>query len=339
MKNFLFFLISLFVGVGLFAWAISFIGWKSVKEAFLVFSGWQGMVILGLTFLAALVGNLRWREILKEKNISVSFFELLRSYLAGFSIMFLAPIILFGGEVFRGYALKERNGVTWQKGASSVLVDRILELTTNVFVIFLGIIIFFLSNGFPSKKLAAIFLGVPLFLGVAIFIFYFKAFKKESLVEFLLKLLGLKSFGRQNGILDIEKETLDFFKLNKKLLSKVFFLSFLRSGLMYLRTLFLISFLGVKIGWLSAVSILGFTYLALLVPIPAALGLHELIQASAFNYFGVGLASAAAFTMVIRGAELVVAFLGVFFLFRLGISILKTLLFKKLGLGNNNGHQ
>lgn len=337
MKNFLFFLISLVVGIGLFAWAISFIGWSAAREAFLVFSGWQVMVILGLTVLAALVGNWRWREILKEKNIPIPFLELFKSYLTGFSIMFLAPIVLFGGEIFRGYALRKRNGIGWQKGASSVFIDRILELTTNVLVIFLGIAIFFSTNGFPSNKLAMIFLSAPLLLGAAIFIFYLKAFKKESLINFFLRVLGLRSLPRQNGILSVERETFDFFKINKKTLPKVFILSLLRSGLTYIRTLFLISFLGVKIGWLSALSILGFNYMALLIPIPAALGSHELIQASAFNYFGVGLASAAAFTMIIRGTELIVAFAGIFFLFKMGIGILKGLLFKKFGLENGNG--
>ncbi|MBI4101442.1 MAG: flippase-like domain-containing protein [Candidatus Nealsonbacteria bacterium] len=337
MRNFLLFLFSLAAGIVLFYGIISFLGWSAVREAFLVFSGWQGMVILGLTFLAALVGNWRWREILKEKNVRISFGELLKSYLAGFAIMFLAPIIIFGGEVFRGYAVKEKNKVEWSKGASSVFIDRILEFTVNLLVIIVGILIFLSLNGLPSQKLSTIFLGVPIFLGGAIFTFYFKVFRKESLVNFFLRILGLRKLQEQNGIIEVEKEIIDFFKDNRKAVLKVFGLSFLRSALVYLRALFLISFLGVKIGWLSALSVVGFTYLALLVPIPAALGSHELIQASAFNYFGVEPASAAAFTMIIRGAELIVALIGIGFLFKLGVSILKSLLFKKLGFQNDNG--
>lgn len=336
MRNFLLFLLSLVVGVILFWVIISFLGWSAVWEAFLVFSGWQGMVILTLTFLATLVGNWRWREILKEKNIRISFGELLKSYLAGFTIMFLAPVIIFGGEVFRGYAIKKKSNEAWPKGASSVFIDRILEFTANLLVIILGILIFLFVNGLPSQKLSTVFLGVPIFLGGAIFTFYFKVFRKESLVNFFLKILGLRKLQEQSGILEVEKEIIDFFKVNRKSVFRVFGLSFLRASLVYLRALFLISFLGVKIGWLSTLSVVGFTYLALLVPIPAALGSHELIQASAFTYFGVEPASAAAFTMIIRGAELIVALIGVAFLFKLGFSILKSLLFKKLGFQNGD---
>lgn len=339
MRTFLFFLISLALGLALFAWAISFIGWPAVREAFTIFWGWQGMVVLGLTAFALAVGNWRWKEILKEKDVRISFWELSKSYLAGFSVMFLAPVILFGGEVFRTYALKKKNGIAWRKGISSVFVDRILEFTTNLLVIISAIIIFFLVNGFPSPKLATIFLGVPIFFGGIIFVFYFKAFKKESLLRFLFKLLGLRPDNSPNGILNVESEVFDFFKKNKKPVLKVFGLSFLRSGLIYLRAVFLISFLGVKLSWLPALSIIGFNYLALMIPIPAALGSHELIQASVFRYFGSGGAPAAAFAMMVRGAELILALLGILFLFKLGAGIFKGLLFRKLGLTDNNGHQ
>lgn len=338
MRTFLFFLISLIVGIGLFSLTIYFLGWQTIKDVFAIISNWRGIVIFGLTILAFLIGNWRWGEILRAKDVSVPFFELFKSYLAGFSIMYLAPIILFGGEIFRAYSLKERNGVNWQKAASSVLIDRIIEFTLNVFIIFLGIIIFFSLNGFPSDKIVRIFLIGPIFLGLIIFIFYFKVFKKESLVKFFLKFLGLKYLNQNNGILDIEKETFDFFKMNRGLLLKVFFLSFLRSVLTYLRVLLIIFFLGVKINWLSAIAILGFSYLALLIPIPASLGSHELIQVSAFGYFGINLASAASFTIIIRSAELITAFIGIFFLFKLGIGILKGFMFKKLKLEKNYGN-
>ncbi len=46
--------------------------------------------------------------------------------------------------------------------------------------------------------------------------------------------------------------------------------------------------------------------------------------------FGLGLDTATAFTMIIRGAELIVALAGVVILFQLGIILLRKDLFKKL---------
>ncbi len=81
---------------------------------------------------------------------------------------------------------------------------------------------------------------------------------------------------------------------------------------------------------LSALSILGFTYLAVMIPIPAALGSHEVIQTFAFNSLNLGAATATAFTMIIRGAELIVAFAGIIILFRLGIFLMEDTLFRKI---------
>ncbi len=102
-------------------------------------------------------------------------------------------------------------------------------------------------------------------------------------------------------------------------------LSFLRAAVMYVRTWLLIVFLlGKGIGLLPALSILGFSYLAVMIPIPAALGSHEAIQTFAFNSLGLGASSATAFTMIIRGAELIIALAGIMILFKFGIGFIYT---------------
>ena len=73
MKTLLLFLASLLIGVGLFFWIAGIVGWGEIKNAFLAFTGWQGLVILGLTFLMALVGTWKWKEILKGRRERVKF--------------------------------------------------------------------------------------------------------------------------------------------------------------------------------------------------------------------------------------------------------------------------
>jgi uncharacterized protein (TIRG00374 family) len=323
MKKFFLLLISLLIGIGLFFWILKIVGWREIKNAFLVFTGWQGLIILGLTLLMMLVGTWKWKEILKGNGIKVSFKELLNPYLAGFSVMFLAPILVWGGEIFRSYILKERNFIPWSKGMASVIIDRILEWTANLAVIFFGGIIFLFMIGLPPMKLAIIFGGVFLILLTGIVFFYFKSVKKESMINFFIK-------NNQNQPFEIEKEIFSFFKIKKPLMWKVFSLAFLRAAIAYLRTWLLILFLGKSIGAFPALSILGFTYLAVIIPIPTALGSHEAIQTFAFDSLNLGASTATAFTMIIRGAELIIALAGVIILFRLGIILLKNTLFKKL---------
>lgn len=323
MKKFLLFLFSLLIGIGLFSWIIRTVGWQEIKEAFLVFTGWQGMAILGLTILMALVGTWKWKEILKGGGTEISFRNLLKPYLSGFSIMYLFPLMMLGGEIFRGYILKEKNGVPWSKGMASVIIDRILEWTANLVVVFFGVLFFLFTIGFPPIKLGIIFGGVFLLFTAAVTFFYFKSFKRESMVRFFIR-------RDSNQPLEVEKEIFNFFKPKEKSMWKGFGLSFLRAGIMFIRAWLLIFFLGKNIGALLALSILGFSYLAVMIPIPAAIGSHEAVQAFAFNSLGLGAGVGTAFTMLIRGAELIIALAGIFILFRLGIDLLKNTLFKKV---------
>lgn len=329
MRNILFFLISLLIGIVLFIWIYNTIGWEEIKNAFLVFTGWEGLVIFSLTLSIILIGNWKWKEILKGEGFKVSFFNLLRSYLASFSIMFFAPILFLAGEIFRGYVLKEKNAIPFAKGTASVVIDRILEWTANLAVIFFGILFFLYKIGFPSKNSAIIF-GIifPLFVLGATF-FYLKVFRGESIIKSFLRILGLRKLNHEESLFEVEKEIFNFFKIKNISMWKGFLISALREFVMYLRVWFLIFFLGKEISGFSAFSILGFSYLATIIPIPASLGSHEAIQVFAFKSLGLGVSTATAFTMIIRGAELIIALVGLAILFRLGFVLLKDNFSKK----------
>jgi len=334
MKKFLLFLLSLLIGVILFIWIGKTVGWQEIKNAFLAFAGWQGIVIFLTTLLVMSFSNWKWLEILKGEGVKISFKELVRPYLAGFSVMFLAPILFWGGEIFRGYVLKNKNSVPWTKSMSSIIIDRIIEWTANLVVIFLGVLVFFFMIGLPLNKLALIFGSIFLLFAIGISYFYFKAFRRESMVELIFKILGVKKIGGDSAVVKTENEIFNFFKYKKKFLWKAFAFSFLRAGAAFLRAWLLILFLGKEISLLPTLSILSFTFLAMMIPIPTALGSHEAIQTFAFNSLGLEASMATAFTMLIRGAELIFALAGIAILFRLGIGILKNTLFK-----NNNQNE
>jgi uncharacterized membrane protein YbhN (UPF0104 family) len=98
---------------------------------------------------------------------------------------------------------------------------------------------------------------------------------------------------------------------------------------MYLRAWFLLIFLGKNINPLPALSVLGFSYLAAMIPLPTSLGSHEAIQIFAFTSLGLGAPAATAFTMIVRGAEMIFALAGVVIFLRLGMTLLKKVLLAK----------
>jgi len=326
MKKILLLFFSLLFGVILFSWVIKTVGWQEIKNSFLGFVGWQGMVILGFTFLTALIGIFKWREVLRGIGVKVSFRNLWRPYLAGFAIRYLAPVVIIGSEIFQSHALKETSAVSWEKSMASVILDRILELTASLVVIFFGVFFFLFKIGLPPIKVVFIFGGIIFILTSLIVYFYFKSFKRESMAKAIGRIFNNKL---DSHPLEIEKEIFSFFKLRKKTMWKGFSLAFLKAGIMWLRAWVLVLFLGKSLSALPALSILGFNCLVSMIPIPADLGSHEAIQAFAFNSFGLGAGTGTAFALIIRGAELILALSGIMVLFHLGLELIKNTLFKK----------
>jgi len=324
MRNFFLFLISLFIGIVLFVWIYSAVSWQEIKNVLLVFVGWQGIVIVLLTLLMMIIGSLKWKEILKGEGVQTSFWMLFKPYLAGFAVMFLTPILFWVGEIFRSLVLKEKNQIPWSKAVASVIIDRILEWTTNLVVILFGMLFFFYKAGFPPRNLIIIFGGAFLLFTAGISLFYFKTLKRESLVKAFVRVFNYRL---SNEPLEVEKEIFDFFKPQKKAMWMAFGFAFSRAAVMYLRTLLLINFLGKKVSGLASLSILGFNLLVMMIPIPAALGSHEVVQVFAFNSLKLGSSAA----LIIRGAELVVALMGLIILFQLGLSLVKNELLQRVG--------
>jgi len=309
-KNIIVFLLSFLVGAILLVWVYNIVGWEEVKNIFNVFTPEQGLIIFALTLLIAIMGSWRWQEILRGEGIELSFFDVFNPYLAGFSIIFLAPILVLGGELFRALILKQKNLVSWSKGVASIIIDRVLEWTVNLIIIFLGIIFFLFKIGLPLGNPGIFFGGALLFFTVLISFFYIKVFKKESMIKAFSK-----AFNHDfNGV---EEEIFDFFRIKNRLMWQMFFLSFLRILIMYVRAWLLVMFLKTKISLFPALSILGFSLLAVTIPIPTALGSHEAIQVFTFNSLDLGAPLATAFTLIIRASETLLALIGLVILFKL----------------------
>lgn len=329
MRRVLLFFVSLFIGIGLLIGVVRFIGWAEIKTAFLIFTGWHGMVILLLTALMLFLGMWKWKVILKSQGYDLSHQELVGPYLAGFSLIYLFPMVVFGGEIFKGYILKEKFSVPWKNGITSIIIDKILEITSFLITIFAGLAFFLLKIGLPPKNLGIILGGVLLIISAAISFFYFKISKRESMVKIIAKLFNHKKL--LNGeILEAEREIFTFFKRKKKALWQASVLAFFRVAVTWLRCWVLILFLGEAVGPLPALSVLGFYYFVFMIPIPMALGSHELIQLFSFTALGLGTSLAPAFTMIQRGAELILALLGIAIFFKLGMGLLRIILFRRL---------
>ena len=107
-------------------------------------------------------------------------------------------------------------------------------------------------------------------------------------------------------------------------------MAFTKAAVLGLKAWILLLFLGKFLNFSQVLPILAFYFLTLFVPVPAMLGTHELSQSFAFNFLGIGTSLAPAFTMVLRGAEIIMVFIGFIILFKLGADLIKIILQRKL---------
>jgi uncharacterized protein (TIRG00374 family) len=320
-KNLIFLILSLGVGFFAFYYVGNTVGWNSIWESFDIFTKWNGSLIVLISFLIAFISTIRWREILKDHGVkNLNLWEMFKIYLGGFSIMYLFPIIIMGGEIFRIYSIHDKLKVPLDKAVSSVIAERILEWTFNVLVILIGVCYFFYAIATPSTNLLIVFgLAFLIVLGILIFVYSY-VFNKKTFIASIVKKFN-KEITSENVAIKTEKEIFKYFR-NRKLW-KGYFLSFLRVVVMLLRVWLIIFFLGGIVNVMSSVSILGFSYLSSIIPIPATLGSQEIIQAFAFDSLGLGAVMSTAFAMILRAGDLIISVAGLILVFGLGLRFLK----------------
>lgn len=324
-RNIFLVLLSFLFGIVIFVWLGKTTGWDKIIQAFQVFRGWQGIVIVAFSFLIAIIGNWRWSEILKDNQINIPFWRLFRSYLGGYAMMYLFPIIFLSGEIFRSIVVSKEEKVPMAKAASSVIIERILEWTVNLLVIFFGLFFFTFKFGILPLEVLYIFGAALAGFAIVIGYFYFKALRQKSIViGFIKKFSRTKEITQGNSIVETENEIFKFFKFRKLPIYKGLLLSLLKAGIMLIRAWLLIFFLtGVNIGFPASLSVLGSTYFSTLIPIPTSLGSQEVIQAAAFISLNFEVSIAAAFTMIIRAGEIIVSLLGLAFLAKKGFNVME----------------
>ena len=325
MKRFLLSIFSLILGAVLFGVVIGNVGWQGIWDTLILLSGPKGVLIFLLTLVIWFVSTIRFKRILDGMGYNLSVFTLWPIYLSGFAISFLMPMLILGGELFRAYVLRDRFDVPFQKGVASVVIERLLEVTVLFVIIVFGSIFFFLSVGLPSKELTYIATGTVLVIAALLVAFYITSFKNKSIVKFF-------SRGTHNGnILELEQEVFNFFTLRNRRFWEGLMWSVIKNLTALARAWLLVIFLGKTLGLLPILSILAFSYISMLIPIPAALGTHDAFQAFAFGALGVGSSTGAAFALVIRAVELLLAVIGIILVIPFGISLIKSRVLANIG--------
>jgi len=154
--------------------------------------------------------------------------------------------------------------------------------------------------------------------------------RKEGFFSFFVKLFRIdkiKSWDSENSqfIQKVEYEISNFFNWRRMDLWTTFILTLARGLFYLLRAWFLIWALGYTLSFANLLIVIGLGLLIFLIPIPASLGSYEFSQSYIFYFLGLPMSMGVAFSLILRGVEILSVGLGLIFIF---ILIIKGFSFK-----------
>ncbi|MBN1156912.1 flippase-like domain-containing protein [Candidatus Woesearchaeota archaeon] len=287
-------IIAFLIGLAfLFLWS-RFVDFRKIKSHLLHINVALAATGLFFYFLSFYVRSYRMRAILEpvvKLNQSTSFNILM----AGNMINILVPIRL--GELSKCYFIKKLKKVRMSKTLPSIFIDKIMDLTPVLLLLFL---LPFLSMSLPGE-LSLVIMAVLLIFAIAVFVLFLSLRYDKFVIRIILKMFFWfpKRFKKRfTEIVTLFVRGMSVIKQSPGNLFKILFMTFITvvSDSAYLMLTY--AAFGYKIPFIFAM--FGFTLfnLSFILPTPPAqIGSSELVQMLIFSsLFGVerNLASAVA---------------------------------------------
>ncbi|MGM0368350.1 MAG: lysylphosphatidylglycerol synthase transmembrane domain-containing protein, partial [Actinomycetota bacterium] len=295
--------------------------------AYLIYKYWDNLVSFFRTvtlddinlyflFLAAfmhftglLISAVRWKLLLNLQGVRPSINYLNGSLLVGIFLNNFLPSSI-GGDTYRAYDAAQLKNSSWPKSITVILVER----GTGV----IGLICFVLLSlflGFNITGLSKLFLVVIiLFVLAAVFLIILLNPRLFKPLNFLFKIRILRK------VKEKIKNFIEAFGAlkNKKILALVIFFSFLMQFNVILHYYFAALALKLDVSFISFLFMVPIVLLVAMIPISiGGIGIRENTTAYFLQNFGIGLAKAAIFPLLILFLLLLESIIGgILFLIR-----------------------
>lgn len=258
----------------------------------------------------------RWNVILKTRNHSVPFHKLFTYKIVGFGISFITPFAKVGGEPLRAMLLS-RHKISFDKAMSSVVIDKIIDLSTTGLVF--SIAAFISINFIPlpqNMKIVLIIISVMFIIIVANM--YYQLLRNKRMVMRIFKVLRLHKIKKikplEKTLIDFDRRLIYFHKKQRKAFYKAVGISTGAWLLMFVEYKAVLWMFGYDLGLIQLFAIITIMGAAYVFPIPLALGVFEFGQAQTFSLLGLKAAAGVALSLIIRARDLLWTIIAIFIL-------------------------
>jgi uncharacterized protein (TIRG00374 family) len=274
---------------------------------------WQVGTLFGLSLFIYALMTLRWWIIARAENRHIPYLPLLLVRIAVFGVSYFTFGPHVGGEPLQVFYLQRKYGLTFTHATASVIMDKLLELLANFFLLAVGLTAI-LRAGIISTTGGSSWLslgGLLLLCAWPPVHIIFLYGRKYPLSALLRAIPFLRKDARPVRFIAASERLAGAF-CRRHLLSLVSAtaVSLLAGIGMVCEFALIVNFLGIELSIWQTIAAWTAGWLALLVPLPGGLGALEASEVFALGVFGVPAALAIGVTLVMRGRDLLMGALG-----------------------------
>ena len=320
-------LATLAFGLFMFILVLKAIDISGLAESFKQFALFPFIAFMLVSIFMHMASVYRWGTILEAHGHKVGFWNLFLYKISGFSLCYITPGALIGGEALRAYLLKNHN-VKLTEGASSVIIDKFFDLAIAALFTSIGLVVF-ISFFDISEYAKAIILLFTMLWVVALSFFLYSSLTKKGFFSHIFhfcRLYKIKHFEKlKETIEETEANISHFFVKHKASFRRAAVISFFIWILMFVEYKIATAVFGYEAGIVAVfliICMVGFSYT---FPVPGGLGILEATQATLHAIMGLSGGHGIALSLLIRARDIMWTLLGVGFLYNKGISIVKQL--------------
>ena len=274
---------------------------------------WQIAVLFGLNLFIYLLFTLRWWIIVRAENKLVTYFPLLLVRIAVFGVSYFTFGPHVGGEPLQVFYLQRKYKLTFTHATASVIMDKLLELLANFFLLAVGLTAV-LQAGILSANGSSSWLSLS---GLVILCMWppvhiLLLYKRKYPVSAILR--GIPFIRKDSKVVRFvaasERLAGTFCRRHLSSLLSATAISLCAAVGMVSEFALIANFLDIRLPFWQTVAAWTAGWLALLAPLPGGLGALEASEVFALGVFGVPAASAIGITLVMRGRDLLIGGLG-----------------------------
>jgi len=285
----------------------------------------QLLLLLAVNVVVLATFSARWWLLLYAQGYVVPYFTLMAYRLATFAVSYFTPGPHFGGEPLQVYLVSARQGVPVSVSVAAVVLDKVLEMLANFAFLALGVVFVLRRQMLPDW-------GQEALLATSLFLLLLPASLLGALalgrhpVSGLLRGLDVagqrlaKARGRslrslvQTSVYTTIRQSEEQSTLLCRAHPFILLLALAASAASWVAIIgefwLMTHVLGLDLGFPEAITALLAARVAILLPLPAALGALEASQALAMRTLGLPAADGISLSILIRARDVLLGLVG-----------------------------